>query len=97
MDNPKIIATVINEIPMLFFLISSPSFTLVSWNNTSNPDVITKIVEKIPIKTNIEMYPKELIIDVVVKLSSGFKKRIALIAGLIIEDNINAPEITMPV
>ena len=97
MDNPKIIAMVINDIPILFFRISSPSFTLVSWNNTSNPEAITKIVQNRPIKTNIVMYPKELIIDSDVKLLSGFKKRIALIAGLIIEDNINAPEMTIPV
>ena len=43
------------------------------------------------------MYPKELIIDCDVKLLSGFKKRMAFNAGLIIADNIKAPEITIPV
>ena len=43
------------------------------------------------------MYPNELNKDSDVNWLSGFNNRIALIAGLIIDDKIKEPEITIPV
>ena len=54
-DRPTIIAAVINATAILLFLISSPSSIFVKLKSTNNPEEITKIAQKKPIKTNIVM------------------------------------------